>query len=182
VLKATRNAQDAERVATFNASVHQDEGIDIFTRWKLSGSHPTVTFSDCLYVEDTHSGEIVSSLCLIPQTWTYEGVPLHVGEVGLVGTYPDYRGRGLIRAQMDAIDRMLRAHGCLLSCIEGIPYFYKQFGYEYAIPLGSCAKLGLDQVPPLAAGQREPVTIRRMNMDTDLPPVMALYEHRLRAR
>lgn len=174
-LRAATSVRDVERVAAFNASVHQDEGIDIFTRWKLGGTHPTVTFSDCLFVEDTHSGEIVSSLCLIPQTCTYEGISVQVGEVSLVGTHPGYRGRGLIRAQIDAIDRMLHTRGCLLSCIEGIPYFYKQFGYEFAIPLGSCAKLELDRVPPLAVGQWEPVTIRPMNVDTDLPPVMALY-------
>jgi len=75
-LHAVRDAPDAERVAAFNASVHQDEAVGVFTRWKLGGTHPTVTFSDCLFVEDTRSGEIVSSLCLLPQTWTYEGIPL----------------------------------------------------------------------------------------------------------
>jgi len=175
-LQTARNARDAERVAAFNASVHRDEAIGVFTRWKLSGTHPAVTFSDCLFVEDTNSGEIVSSLCLMPQTWTYEGIPLRVGEVSLVGTHPAYRGRGLIRAQMDVIARMLGDRDCLLSCIEGIPYFYKQFGYEYAIPLGSCARLELDQVPPLAEGQQEPVTIRGMNLATDLREVMALYD------
>jgi GNAT superfamily N-acetyltransferase len=175
-LQTADNARDIERVAAFNASVHQDEAVGVFTRWKLDGTHPTVIFSDCLFVEDRRSGEIVSSLCLMPQTWTYEGIPLPVGEVSLVGTRPDYRGRGLIRAQMGAIDHMLRARGCLLSCIEGIAYFYKQFGYEYAIPLGSCAQLGLDQVPPLAPGQQEQVAIRRMNTDTDLARVIALYD------
>jgi GNAT superfamily N-acetyltransferase len=174
-LQTATSAHDIERVAAFNASVHHDEGIDIFTRWKLGGGHPTATFCDCLFVEDTHSGHIVSSLCLMPQTWTYEGIPLQVGEVSLVGTHPDYRRRGLIRALMGEIDRMLRAKGCLLSCIEGIPYFYKQFGYEYAVPLASCAKLGLRQIPSLAAGHAEPVTIRPMNVATDLPPVMALF-------
>lgn len=176
LLKAAGDTHDAERVAAFNSSVHKDEAIGIFTCWKLGGTHPTVTYSDCLFVQDTQSSEIVSSLCLMPQTWTYEGIPLLVDEVSLVGTHPDYRGRGLIRAQMKAIDRGLRSKGCLLSCIEGIPYFYRQFGYEYAIPLGSCARLELDQVPALTPGQQEPAMIRPMNVDADLHPVMALYE------
>ena len=175
-LQVAGSARDVARAAEFNASVHQDKAVGVFTRWKLSGTHPTVAFSDCLFVEDTQSGQIVSSLCLMPQTWTYEGLPLTVGEVALVGTHLDFRCQGLIRAQMDAIDRMLGARGCLLSCIEGIPYFYKQFGYEYAVPLGSCARLELDQVPHLAAGRAEPVTIRHMNVDTDLQQVMALYD------
>lgn len=176
LVKAASGFYDVKRVAAFNASVHQDEAVGVFTRWKLSGSPSAVAFSNCLFVEDTQSGEIVSSLCLMPQTWTYEGIPLLVGEVSLVGTHPGYRGRGLIRAQMRVIDRLLRACDCLLPGIEGIPYFYKQFGYEYAIPLGSCARLGLDRVPPLDTGQTEPVTIRRIDVDTDLPSVMALYD------
>jgi predicted acetyltransferase len=174
-LRAADSARDVERVAAFNASVHKDEAVGVFTRWKLSGTHPTATCSDALFVENTQSSEIVSSLCLIPQTWTYEGIPLPVGEVSLVGTRPDYRNRGLIHVQMDAINSMLQSRGCLLSCIEGIPYFYKQFGYEYAVPLGSCARLELDQVRSLGVGRAEPVTIRRMSVDADLPPVMALY-------
>jgi len=176
LLKAVRNVQDAQRLAAFNAFVHQDTAVGVWTHWCLGGRHPTVTFPDFLFVEDTNKGEIVSTLGLMTQTWTYDGIPLPVGQVELVGTHPDYRGRGLIRAQMEVTERMLRARGCLLSCIEGIPYFYRQFGYEYAIPLGSCANLSLDRVPTLAKGQEEPVAIQRMNVDTDLRRVLALYD------
>jgi hypothetical protein len=106
LLNAVSNAHDAERVAAFNASVHPDEAIGVFTRWKPGSTHPTVTYSDCLFVQDTQSSEIVSSLCLMPQTRTYEGVPLLVDEVSLVGTHPDYRHRGLIHAQLEAIDQI----------------------------------------------------------------------------
>jgi len=174
-LRAVRSAEDVERVATLNAFIHQDSAVGELTRWRLSGAHPTVTLHDFLFVEDTNKGEFVSTLGLVPQTWTYDGIPLQVGQVELVGTHPDYRGRGLIRAQMNVIERMLDARGCTLSCIEGIPHFYRQFGYEYAIPVGSCANLTLDQVPALAEGQKEPLTIRRMDVAQDLPMVMALY-------
>jgi GNAT superfamily N-acetyltransferase len=176
LLKAVRSAQDVERLADFNAFVHEDSAVGVLTRWWLGGAHPTVTLPNFLFVEDTNKGEIVSSLGLMTQTWTYDGVPLQVGQVELVGTHPDYRGRGLIHAQMEVIERMLDARGCVLSCIEGIPYFYRQFGYEYAIPLGSCANLLLDQVPPRAKGQKESVAIRRMSVDTDLHTVMALCD------
>jgi len=174
-LRAVRDAQDVGRLAAFNAFVNQDPAIGVLTRWWLGGTHPTVTLPDFLYVEDSKRNEIVSTLGLMIQTWAYEGIPLQVGQVELVGTHPDYRGRGLIRAQMVVIERMLEARDCALSCIEGIPYFYRQFGYEYAIPLGSCATLRLDQVPALAKGQEKLVTIRRMNVDQHLSRVMALY-------
>jgi GNAT superfamily N-acetyltransferase len=175
LLRAVRTTQDVQRLAHFNGFVNQDPAVGALTHSWLGGSHPAVALPDFLYVEDTEKGEIVSTLGLLLQTWTYDGIPLRVGQVELVGTHPDYRSRGLIRAQIEVIERMLEARGCALSCVEGIPYFYRQFGYEYAIPLGSCAKLSLEQVPALAEGREEPVAIRRMNADTDVHSGMALY-------
>ena len=88
LLKTACNTHDAERVAAFNASVHKDEAIAVFTRWRLGGTHPTVRVSDFLFVEDTKSHEIVSTLGLVVQPRTYEGIPLQVGHVELVGTHP----------------------------------------------------------------------------------------------
>jgi hypothetical protein len=33
-------------------------------------------------------------MALISQTWTYGGIPIAVGNPELVGTHPEYRGRG----------------------------------------------------------------------------------------
>ncbi len=175
-LRAAQSAQDLERIAAFNALVHQETGIAVFTRWRFSSTHPRASEARLLYVEDVATGQIVSSLGVMLQTWRYEDIQLDVGEVELVGTHPDYRHRGLMRAQMQAVERILQERDCLLSCILGIPYFYRQFGYEYAIPVLSCASLRLDQVLALAADQPEPVCIRRMVVQTDLAAVMALYE------
>jgi hypothetical protein len=175
-IKSVAGEQDVERLAAFNASVHQDAAVGVLTRWWLSGMHPGMSTDDFLFVEDAKTGQIVSALCLLEQTWTYEDVPLRAGLVELVGTHPDYRGRGLVRAQMALIERMLKAKDCALSCIAGIPHFYRHFGYEYAIPLGSCAKLPLDRVPALGEGRQESVHIRRMMVDADLPTVMELYD------
>jgi len=175
-LQVAHGAQDLERVAAFNLLVHQDCRIAVFTRWRFSSAHPQACAARLLYVEDLATRQIVSSLGVMFQTWRHEDIQLDVGEVELVGTHPDYRHRGLMRAQMHAVERILEERQCLLSCIAGIPYFYRQFGYEYAIPLQSCASLRLDQVPDLAADQPEPVRIRRMVVQTDLAAVMALYE------
>ena len=42
------------------------------------------------------------------QTWTYGGVPFEVGRPELVATHPDYRRRGLVRAQFEAVAPTLR--------------------------------------------------------------------------
>ncbi len=83
----------------FNREIHgEDEwdtrGLDDWTRDLLSGKSPYMTPGDFTIVEDTQTGEIVSSCCLISQTWAYEGIPFKVGRPELVGTKKDYRRKG----------------------------------------------------------------------------------------
>src|SRR5512143_3733157 len=75
---------DAEALAQFNGRIHGDERPDHFdpmvaawTRDFCSEQHPTCGPSNVTLVEDTRSGtlRVVSSMCLIPQTWTYAGIP-----------------------------------------------------------------------------------------------------------
>jgi hypothetical protein len=132
---------DAEPLAAFNARIHAepdatgpDEEIGGWTRDLFAG-HPTFPHDDFLIVEDTRTGAIASSLNLISQTWSYAGVEFGVGRVELVGTAEAYRRRGLVRVQMDTVHEWSRARGELMQAITGIPWYYRQFGYEYAITL-----------------------------------------------
>jgi predicted N-acetyltransferase YhbS len=79
-------------------------------------------------------GRVVSSVCLIREHMTMEGVSFGVGQPEFVATHPDYCHQGLIRAQMDLVHGWSAARGDLAQIIAGIPYFYRRFGYEYAIP------------------------------------------------
>ncbi len=79
--------------------------------------------------------KIVSSLNLIPQTWSYEGIEFGVGRPELVGTLPEFRGKGLVRAQFDEIHKWCIERNMPVQAITGIPYFYRQFGYEMALDL-----------------------------------------------
>ena len=81
------------------------------------------------------TGQIVSALCLIPQTWTYDRIVFGVGRPELVATDPRYRRRGLVRAQMDVVHEWSRERGHLVQAITGIPWYYRQFGYEMALAL-----------------------------------------------
>src|SRR6266852_2134824 len=130
-------------VAAFNADVlrpqdapEPDPGLAAWTCDLLSGRHPTFTPGDATVIEDTRTGAIVSSVLLISQTWSFGGVPLKVGPPELVGTHPDYRGRGLVRAQFETIHQWSARRGHQLLAIAGIPWFYRQFGYELALVRG----------------------------------------------
>ena len=77
----------------------------------------------------------MSALFLIPQVWSYGGVAMPVGQPELIATHPDYRRRGLIRTQFDVVHEWSRAAGQLWQFISGIPWYYRQFGYVYALDL-----------------------------------------------
>lgn len=126
-------------------------------------------------VEDTRVGKIVSSTILIPQTWTYAGIPFGVGRPEMVGTDPEYRRRGLVRAQFDALHAMSAAMGHLVQGITGISWFYRQFGYEYALDLGGGRITYFSNVPVLKDGEPEPYCLRALTL-ADLPFVTPLYD------
>jgi len=178
--RATRH--DAERLSTFDAHVLHDSGADqpdehvaAWVRDLLERPHPTFQPGDFTIVEDTTTGQIVSSLCLISQTWSYEGVEFGVGRPELVATHPDYRRRGLVRAQFDAIHGWSAERGEQVQAITGIPWFYRQFGYEMAMNLGGMRLGYKPQVPKLGDGQEEPYVIRPA-AESDLGFIAQVYE------
>lgn len=179
-------AADAEALADFNKLIHRDpgvvepdEGVAAWTRDLLRGDHPTFGVDDFTIVEDQATGRIVSSLNLISQTWTYAGIPFKVGRPELVGTDPAYRKHGLVRAQFEAVHAWSAARGELVQAITGIPYFYRQFGYEMALQLGGGRRGYPAEFPPLKPGETEPFRIRPA-VSTDLPFVMAVDAHAAR--
>jgi hypothetical protein len=164
---------DAERLPEFNARIHGEDpfdanGVACWVRDLLTRPHPTFSSDDFLIVEKKETGEIVSSLNTISQVWCYEGIPFKVGRPELVGTDPEYRNRGLVRAQFEVVHQWSRDRGELVQVITGIPYYYRQFGYEMGLEL-SGGRMGYEaQVPKLKEGEEEPYHIRPA-VETDLP-------------
>jgi hypothetical protein len=179
VLRKTSPA-DAEELAAFNSVIHADPGyppdlrVATWTRDLLLKPHPTFKPEDFTVVIDTATGKIVSSLNLIAQTWAYEGIPFDVGRPELVGTHPDYRNRGLVRAQFDVIHRWSAERGQKVQAITGIPYYYRQFGYEMALDLDG-GRFGYKaDIPRLKAGESEPYHLRPAS-ENDIPFIDRLY-------
>jgi hypothetical protein len=171
---------DADALAEFNKMIHRDQGVvepdepvAAWTRDLLTRDHPTFGAGDFTIVEDTRTGKIVSSLNTISQTWSYGGIPFGVGRPELVGTDPEYRRRGLVRAQFDVIHAWSAERGELVQAITGIPYYYRQFGYEMALVLGG-GRAGLfSAVPKLKEGETEAYRVREAT-EGDLPFIIAL--------
>jgi hypothetical protein len=138
-------------------------------------SHPIIGPSNVLVVEDTHTRKLVSTTCLIPQTWTYAGIPFGVGRPEMVATDPEYRRRGLVRAQFEVLHAQSESLGHLVQGVTGIPWYYRQFGYEYALDLGGGRVAYFSNVPQLKDGEAEPYRFREMTID-DIPFASALYD------
>lgn len=181
VLRRARLA-DREPLAEFHASILLDADEEppaarlyYFVRDLMSGEHPLCRAEDFTVVEETATGQIVSSMVLISQTWRYEGIPFQAGQPDIVSTAPAYRRRGLVRAQMEEVHRWSAARGELVQGITGIPWYYRQFGYEMALSLDAYRVAYRADVPRLNEGEAEPFLFRPANVD-DLPFIMAMYE------
>jgi GNAT superfamily N-acetyltransferase len=137
------------------------------------GRHPTTRVGDLLYVAD--QGRPVAALVLIPQAWELDGVRFDVGRIETVVTEKAYRGRGLQRALFAAAHQLSASYGHAVQAITGIFWFYRQFGYEYAVDLGGSRYVPVALVPDLKAGESDPFALRPAT-EADVPVIMRLYE------
>lgn len=173
--------QDVDALSEFNSRIHRpddseepDERVAIWTRDLIERPHPTFNVSDFTLVVDAKTDAIVSSLNLISQTWSYAGIEFKVGRPELVGTDPQFRGRGLIRAQFETVHRWSENRGEMLQAITGIPYYYRIFGYEMVLDLGGGRAGYKPHIPLLKNDQVEPYRIRPA-VESDLTFLVELY-------
>jgi hypothetical protein len=185
VLRTVESEADVQKLVDFCSIVFSeteqpDPRIGAWAADLLApGNHPTLTHDDYFLVEDITSGQIVSSLNLIPQTWTYESIPFGVGRVELVGTLKEYRRRGLVRELFKAVHQRCEELKLPVQSITGIPYYYRQFGYEYALDLGGGYNVALSMIPETPASSS--FVMREWQL-SDLPRLEALYASSIRKK
>jgi len=172
---------DVEALVDFCSRIHSDAGFDkpdlyiaAWTRELMTSHHPNFNPDDFTIVEATASGRIVSTLNWISQTWSYEGIKFGVGRPELVGTLPEFRKRGLVRAQFDEVHKWSMERGELVQAITGIPFYYRQFGYEMAIDLDGRRNGYKAHVPTLKDGEEELYRVRPAS-ETDLAFIAETY-------
>ena len=173
--------KDTEAIAQFQ-SINQaedqqtpDERIGDWVRDLMSGTHPTFHPDYFTIVEEPSSGKIISSLCLIDQTWSYAGIPFQVGRPELVATDSAYRNRGLVREQMNVIHDWSVKRGQVLQAITGIPYYYRLFGYEMTLELDGGRNAFEFQIPLLKDNEEDPYRFRLAVVE-DIPFISSMYK------
>lgn len=98
---------------------------------RLVVEDPDEGWRSCAVVVD--GDRVVSTATLLDETLRLRDVVLPAGQVELVATDEAYEGRGLVRALMSWAHAESARRGHLVQEMVGIPYFYRLFGYEYAI-------------------------------------------------
>jgi hypothetical protein len=168
--------EDAEQVASLYAHAFRSSPdaplnwhVPPWARDMFSGRHPHIGPHDFAVVEDTTTGAIVASTCLLRYPIAFEGLPISFGRPEVVATQPEYRNRGLIRAIFELIHAKSAARGDLVQGITGIAHYYRQFGYEYSVPLGTGLTVYFAAIPALKMDAMEPYRLRTATLeDIDL--------------
>jgi predicted N-acetyltransferase YhbS len=140
-----------------------------WARVLIDGSHPTTNLSHWTVVENYANHQIVSTMCRIPQTWTYAGIPFGVARMDMVATDPAHRWKGLVRAQFRALEAESTRQGDWIQVVVGRPYVYRRLGYTMALPFRlGVVEVSRQGISSLQKGETEPFRVRPA-LETDLP-------------
>ncbi|MEZ4711585.1 MAG: GNAT family N-acetyltransferase [Caldilineaceae bacterium] len=168
---------------TFRSSAEEEHNVRMADQAHLTTrpGHPFAQAHDWILVEDTSLPErpVVACTCYWKHTWSYAGISFGVGRPEFVATNPAYRNRGLVRTIFNMLHARSDGEGHLMQGITGIPYFYRQFGYEMVLDLGGGRTSYVGLIPKKEADEPEPYTLRAATIE-DAPTVAALYNHRRR--
>jgi len=155
---------DVERLVTLFCDVfqpHEEAPPEQYWVRDMMGSHhPHISGHDFAVVEEIATGRIVASTGLFANRVSYDDIPFMLGRAVIVATEGAYRDRGLQRAIFGLIHARSAARGHLAQGITGIPYYYRQFGYEYAIDLEWMRHVYVAAIPPLPPGEAVPYALR----------------------
>ncbi|GAA5034104.1 GNAT family N-acetyltransferase [Actinopolymorpha pittospori] len=174
-------AKDVEDLAKLNSLVFrwdQNEpnlGLANVVRRCMRGDHPSMGPEDVMVVEDIHKegNRIVACAFYLQEEWEYDGIVVPVARPDIVATEPAYRNRGLIRAALEVMHERAEREGRPVQGITGIPYFYRQFGYEYAVDERGHVAVALGLLPDKPADE-EPYRLRQARTE-DVPAIAACY-------
>lgn len=133
------------------------------------GAEPRAEESWGLFVDD---GSMSTSISTLRHTLSFGGREFPAGEIHMVGSLPESRGGGGVRALMGEILRDFRSRGDALAVL--IPFscaFYRKFGFELS---GRTVRqrLSIDQLAGFACD----LTVTRVWEEQDLVPVRELWD------
>ncbi|GAT71512.1 GCN5 family acetyltransferase [Planomonospora sphaerica] len=161
-----RQAQPADLDQIGTLLAERGEPADALDH-RLVATDPDAGWPACAVVVD--GDRVVSTATLLDEEVRIADIRLPSGQVELVATDREYEGRGLVRALMRWAHDRSAARGHVIQAMIGIPYFYRLFGYEYAVDIPPA--LTVHTPPP---GEATPGL--RPARPSDIPVMAALQE------
>ncbi len=183
LIRRWSTAADCEKIGQLMGSIFRnrpDQPINIRAvdeaRIFMSDSFPYMGAGDIAIVEDTSKPDcsIVACTAVWRHQWSYGGIPFGVGRPENVATDPAYRNRGLVRALFEMFHARSAARGDLVQAITGIPFYYRQFGYEFVLDLSSYRKIPVTSVTDKKPEEVDPYRLRLATL-ADVGTLLALY-------
>ena len=172
--------EDADQLFDFHEEVFIDEESGTRAWWiaewgkdLITKPHPTFSPADCLIVEDTQNNTIASSTLYLTQEWQTDSVSFNVGRPEIVGTRKPYRNQGLIRKQFNVMHQWAEQRGHDITVVNGIPHYYRQFGYDMAINDLADRQNRLEAFPRWKPDEQRPYVLRDPTPD-DIPFITQL--------
>jgi hypothetical protein len=130
-LRAVRDEKDIlgfSSVLTRHLNIVEGKTAECLLRW-----YPGRRLDEFQIVEDTATGEVVSTSCCFPQRLSFAGLELRAAQLEMIFSQPEYRRRGLVRRQIQRLHEIVESRGYDILILWGIPYYYRQFGYSYCV-------------------------------------------------
>jgi hypothetical protein len=175
LLRSVRDEKDIERfVSVLTRNLNIVEGM---TANCLLRFHPERRLDEFQIVENTSTGEVVSTSCMFPWRLRFAGVELNVVQLEMIFTHPRYRQQGLVRRQIQRLHRIVEQRGYDLVILWGIPYYYRQFGYSYCVEGLATQSLPAWRVPDATAGgvpAGAPLALRAATL-SDIPRLQEFF-------
>ena len=132
---------DYQKVREFNQLVHQEDDPALLDR--VVFGNPFNRPEDFYMLEDGE--QILAFGGLLPRHHRLGTETVPVGEIGVIGTHPEYRRQGLGRQLMAHLLKTARERGYALCFLYGIRDYYQRFGFAYAVPHHAYDYLQIDK-------------------------------------
>jgi len=176
LLRTVRDERDMVRFAAFNEEINNR--IEGLTCDRLLRNFPGSVNDNFHIIEDPQTGEVVSTTCIIPWRLYFCGVALDVAMPEMVVSRPSHRKLGLVRIQMERIAQAFVERKADLAILWGIPNYYRQYGYSYAVEGSVAEALHPSRIPKdhSARGRLKLVPAG----EGDIPALEGLYKDLVR--
>ncbi len=123
-------------------------------------------------------GKMRTSFLTSTRDVMYDGNIVPISEVNLVGSLPEARGSGNVRALMTAVLRDFRARGDVFAVLHPFSFaFYRKFGFDL-IAKEITQKLPVNELRAYAC----PLTVRQARSTGDSAALKKLYTDYIRTR